>query len=222
MYNGYRKNLMSCYVIEFKSVPDCFMYTIVLEDARYIYFPFTKKVIDIWDLNFWINFSIYSFAFWLNASLFVFTKLLKPAINYLRTNGLTSVVYLHDSSCIGINYFSCKNSVGNTMKLLRSLGSLINIWQISLIPSTRYKFLRFILDSVQYRWVTYGWKTKVGKTSKVIYFEKILRDKRHYTFNKETNCSISSSRVAMCKIVRKRKSINVIIQFVDYNTIIWL
>ena len=81
---------------------------------------------------------------------YLFTKILKPVINYLRSRGFMSVIYLDDILCIGNSPESCKKNVNATIELLTCLGFLINTQKSCLIPSTRCKYLGFIIDSNHY------------------------------------------------------------------------
>lgn len=75
---------------------------------------------------------------------------MKPVINHLRQNGLTSVIYLNDILCIGEDYDSCENNIKETIELLNSLGFLINIKKCNLTPSKQCNFLGFTVDSEKY------------------------------------------------------------------------
>ena len=80
----------------------------------------------------------------------IFTKVLKPVINYLRAKGFFSVIYLDDILCIAKTAELCHKNVKETSVLLTDLGFLINTRKSNLTPSTRCKYLGFIIDSVQY------------------------------------------------------------------------
>ena len=74
---------------------------------------------------------------------------MKPVLNELCSKGFISMVYLDDFLCIGNSYSTCRDNVKATVKLLKSLGFVINAKKSSLIPQTRCKYLGFILDSTR-------------------------------------------------------------------------
>lgn len=79
---------------------------------------------------------------------YVFTKIMKPVIGHLRSLGFISAIYLDDFLLIGQTFWECKSNVSFTLKLLKNLGFLVNRKKkSSLLPSTRCKFLGFLLDS---------------------------------------------------------------------------
>lgn len=77
----------------------------------------------------------------------VFTKITKPIVNYLRSLGWLSVVYLDDWWLIHKTLEGCSENIKITIKLLESLGFVINKDKSELIPSTTCQFLGFILNS---------------------------------------------------------------------------
>lgn len=89
-------------------------------------------------------------TFGVNASSFVFIELLKPVFNLLRSNAFLSVVYLDDILSISKDFEGYDRNAKTTVQLLSSLGFLINWRKNVLVPSTRCKFLGFVLDSVNY------------------------------------------------------------------------
>lgn len=52
------------------------------------------------------------------SSLYSFTKIMKPVVNKLRSQGFLSVVYFDDFLCIGNNYEASRANMQNTIKLL--------------------------------------------------------------------------------------------------------
>ncbi|XP_066587653.1 uncharacterized protein [Prorops nasuta] len=81
---------------------------------------------------------------------YIFTKILKPIVNYLRSNGCFLVIYLDDILVIAKDYVSCKINANLIIKILTDLGFIINWQKSNLIPSKRRKFFGFIIDSVEY------------------------------------------------------------------------
>lgn len=129
---------------------DCFMCSIDLKDA---YFSLAIDKNDRKFLRFeWLG-EIYEFQvlpFGLNIAPLVFTKLMRPVMQYLRSQGFISVIYLDDLFLIGHSYLECKNNFLITKQLLESLGFTINREKSVCTPSQKIKFLGFIFDSVNF------------------------------------------------------------------------
>lgn len=129
----------------------CFMATLDLKDAYYLVSideEYTKY------LRFKFNGKTYEFTclpFGLSTAPYVFTKILKPVFTLLRSRGLISVRYLDDIWLMGESKSDCLNNLKETIKLLRSLGFIINREKSQLTPSMECKFLGFKLDSVKMR-----------------------------------------------------------------------
>lgn len=125
----------------------CYMSTIDLKDA-YFLLPIAK--IHRKFLRFQFAGKLYQFncmPFGLNCAPLVFTKLMKPVIRKLREQNLTSVIYLDDLLLIGKSFSDCKNNVQTTIKLLVSLGFIVNHEKSKLQPKLQQKFLGFIYNS---------------------------------------------------------------------------
>ena len=76
-----------------------------------------------------------------------FTKLLKPVFATLRAQGFLSAAYIDDSYLQGQTDLECQENIDNTVNLLSSLGFTIHREKSVLKPTTRLKYLGFILDS---------------------------------------------------------------------------
>lgn len=74
---------------------------------------------------------------------------MKPVVCELRKRDLQSIVYLDDWLHSGDNLEKCHRNVEATKSLLKSLGFLINKRKSMLKPSTRCKYLGFMLDSTR-------------------------------------------------------------------------
>ena len=57
---------------------------------------------------------------------FVFTKIMKPVVSHLRGKGLSSVIYLDYFLFFGTTFEDCLYNVQTSIKLLQSLGFVIN------------------------------------------------------------------------------------------------
>lgn len=126
---------------------ECYMGSVDLKDA---YFFVNIAKCHRKYLRFNYNGTLYEFnclPFGLNTAPYVFTKLLKPVMEFLRSQNLISVIYLDDIYLIGRDKSDCNFNIQKTCSLLKKLGFLINNEKSSLTPSNRCKFLGFIFDS---------------------------------------------------------------------------
>ena len=73
---------------------------------------------------------------------------MKPVIGWLRSRSHMSVIYLDDFLCLAATPEECGKNVDATTSLLESLGFVINWRKSNVIPSTRCRYLGFILDSI--------------------------------------------------------------------------
>lgn len=64
--------------------------------------------------------------FGLSTAPYIFTKIVRPAVSFLREEGFESVVYLDDFLLLGSSKASCQANVQAHINLLSSLGFLIN------------------------------------------------------------------------------------------------
>lgn len=125
----------------------CFMATVDLKDA---YFFVAVNEVSKRFLRFKFQGITYEFQclpFGLSSAPLVFTKLLKPIAAYLRSKGFIIAIYLDDVICIGNTYKDCLICVTETMKLLVSLGFVINFAKSKLIPDNVQTYLGFELNS---------------------------------------------------------------------------
>ena len=121
---------------------NCFMATLDLKDA---YFLLSVNKAHRKYLRFQFNNSLYEFTcmpFGLNCTPLIFTKLMKPILSFLRKSGLTSVLYLDDFLLLGKTFLECEQNWQETVKLLESLGFIINFPKST--PSPQH-FFRFYL-----------------------------------------------------------------------------
>lgn len=77
----------------------------------------------------------------------IFTKLLKPAMAYLRCQGHTILIYIDDSLLQGDSFHECRDAVRAACELLDTLGFTIHPTKSVLQPTQKIEFLGFILDS---------------------------------------------------------------------------
>lgn len=150
---------------------DCFLSSIDLKDA-YFLVPMAAKHRKY--LRFIFNDTLYEFTclpFGLSSAPHAFTKILKPVIKELRLKGITCVNYLDDFLIFGDTMADCKHKTEITVRILESLGFIINQEKSVLTPSQTCKFLGFIFhtDSLQI-------ELPVEKKNKIIdhikYFQK--------------------------------------------------
>lgn len=128
--------------------PNCLMATIDLQDAYYL-IPIKKSHRKY--LRFQFNNCLYEYnclPFGLSCAPQIFTKILKPVMSLLRTQGFISVIYLDDIFLIGRTVSECQINVTETIKMLDSLGFLINLKKSCLTPSNVCKYLGFQYSSI--------------------------------------------------------------------------
>ncbi|KAJ8914836.1 hypothetical protein NQ315_014849 [Exocentrus adspersus] len=126
---------------------NCFMASVDLKDAYFVV-PIAKNCRKY--LRFIFENKIYEFLcvpFGLCTAPYLFTKLLKPALKYLRSLGFVSVNYLDDFLLLGDSREACINNVRKTVSVLESLGFIINYDKSHLVPKQRCKFLGFVFNS---------------------------------------------------------------------------
>lgn len=129
----------------------CYLASIDLKDA---YFTVPVNCSHRKLLRFQYNNNLYEFTclpFGLSSAPYTFTKIIKPAVQYLRSKGILIVNYLDDFLIIGSTYKDCEKSVKRAYDLLCTLGFVVNLRKSFLIPNTRCKFLGFILDTEMLR-----------------------------------------------------------------------
>ena len=100
----------------------CWMATIDLQDAY-----FTIKIDKNYKkfLRFKFEDTLYEFnclPFGLCTAPFIFTKIMKPVVHYLRSQGYQSVNYLDDFSLLADSFNKLQDNLISTIDLLESLG----------------------------------------------------------------------------------------------------
>jgi len=126
---------------------NCFMCSIDLQDAYFlisIHSDFRKY------LRFEFDGTLYEYnclPFGLNIAPLVFTKLMKPVLNSLRSQGFRSVAYLDDILLLGPTSNDCLTNVRASLDLFLSLGFLPNYNKCKLVPSQTIEYLGFLFDS---------------------------------------------------------------------------
>nr|CAH7743069.1 unnamed protein product [Callosobruchus chinensis] len=124
-----------------------YMSTIDLKSA---YFLVRVKEQDQKYLRFLFEGYLYQFTclpFGISTNPYCFTKLLKPVLHKLRSQGVMCMGYLDDLLMIGDTLQECNHNVKITVSLLEQLGFMINYEKSSLVPKTTQTFLGFICDS---------------------------------------------------------------------------
>lgn len=106
------------------------------ESKKFLRFSFNN---DIWEFN--------CLPFGLCVAPYVFTKIMRPVIAHLRSEGVQCVAYLDDILILAPSRETCGRHVSLTLNMLLSLGFIVNFEKSNLIPSKRCKFLGFIVDS---------------------------------------------------------------------------
>lgn len=105
---------------------DYFLASLDLQDAYFLVSidPPCRKYLRFIFQNTLYEFTVLPFG--LCTSPYIFTKIMKPVMGYLRSNGLLSVDYLDDILLIGETYDECRKNVEVTRALLESLGFILN------------------------------------------------------------------------------------------------
>jgi ribonuclease HI len=130
---------------------NCYLASIDLKDAYYL-IPVAEKHRKYLRFR-WKN-QLYEYTcipFGLNVAPRLYTKLMKPVISYLRSQGFLSVYFLDDTLLIGDTYLDCELNVQETLLLFKKLGFRVNFEKSILVPQTRVKFLGFIFDTISMR-----------------------------------------------------------------------
>ena len=104
---------------------------------RYLRFIWQKKVYQFLCL-----------PFGLSSAPRVFTKILRPVIGFLRSNGIRCVIYLDDILIMNQEKDTLMEHTAITVSVLEALGYLINYTKSSLSPQQEITFLGFIIQSV--------------------------------------------------------------------------
>nr|CAI5843424.1 unnamed protein product [Callosobruchus analis] len=128
--------------------PHSYLMKMNLKDAYFLVpiDPFYRKY-----LSFVINNTLYHFnclPFGLNIAPLIFTKILKPAVRYLRERGVNLVSYLDDWLFIARSHDECLRFVAMAKDLLENLGFIINTKKCSIRPAKEIEFLGFWFDTI--------------------------------------------------------------------------
>ena len=127
--------------------PSCFMASIDLKDAYY-----AVKVHDSHQkyLKFQFKGRLYQFTCLPNGLCTgprKFTKITKPPLAFLRTQGHIISSYIDDMINVGDTFLECQQNVCDTLNLFLRLGFNINHQKSALEPKQIITFLGFIIDS---------------------------------------------------------------------------
>lgn len=113
-----------------------FLIPVCHSDRQYLRFEYAGK---LWQFS--------CLPFGLSSCPFVFTKVMKPIIQILRSEGITVIIYLDDILVMARSEFECKKNTQRAIDILKSLGFIINFNKSNLSPSRYCKFVGFIIDS---------------------------------------------------------------------------
>lgn len=89
--------------------------------------------------------------FGLSSAPCTFTKVMKPVVASLRRLGIRLIVYLDDMLILDHSKERLLVHLASAMKLLISLGFLVNLKKSVLSPTRKIEFLGFLIDSVSMR-----------------------------------------------------------------------
>lgn len=150
---------------------NAYMATIDLKEAYFLVpvHPTDRKYLRFWFKNL---FEFNCLPFGLCTAPLVFTKLLKPLLARLRSQGHTLVAYLDDIICIGPDSNSCKITVNTVLNYLNNLGFVVNFEKSNLNPKQTCKFLGVEINST-----TMSLQLPSEKIEKIIKLVKIISSK---------------------------------------------
>lgn len=113
------------------------------EDRKYLRFQFQSNP----NSNDSTTFEFTAMPYGLSVAPWVFTKIMREVISFLRRQNFKSVIYLDDILCIGDTFDECRNNVLETLRLLQSLGFVVNFEKSNLQPQKVCRFLGFMFDT---------------------------------------------------------------------------
>lgn len=128
--------------------PGIWMATLDLKDA-YLLVPISQE--DRRFLRFQWRGNTFEFTalpFGLSTAPYIFTKIIRPVLARLRSEGHLSIVYLDDFLLFGQSKNECLDNLNATLSLLTSLGFLCNYSKSQFKPSQVCKFLGFQFNSI--------------------------------------------------------------------------
>ena len=124
-----------------------YMSSVDLQDAYYSIpiHPSSRKFLRfIWNGELW---QFKALPNGLSSAPRLFTKVLKPALSYLRLQGHSVLAYLDDMLIVGKDSVAARSATQETITLLSNLGFLIHPDKSVLDPSFELDFLGFHLNS---------------------------------------------------------------------------
>ena len=127
--------------------PNWFMASLDMSDA-YFTLPLDDSAKQF--VNFLWNGKIYQYnalPFGVCSAPYIFTKVLKPIFSKFRLNGGIGFAYIDDCIVIAKTTQECNRQMAFLANELTEAGFCINYEKSDLIPSTRLKFLGYIIDS---------------------------------------------------------------------------
>ena len=110
-----------------------------VESRKFVRFKFKNQI-----------FEFVSLAFGLSPAPHTYTKLMKVPISYLRSLGFTNVYYLDDYLAIERTKEKCVENIMTAVKLLQSLGFIINYKKSHINPTQSTIFLGIEIDTKNY------------------------------------------------------------------------
>jgi hypothetical protein len=127
------------------------MTSIDLQDG-YFHVPIAKE--SRYLLQFKWQGSYYRFRsmpFGLSSAPLVFSKLLRPIVGLLRSEGIRMMAYLDDIIILASSLEESRKNTARVLALLVELGWLVNTDKSSLVPSQKMEYLGFLFDTKQMR-----------------------------------------------------------------------
>lgn len=78
-----------------------------------------------------------------------FTKLMKPVLCVLRTQGHIIIIFIDDLLLIATSYEKCCATVLETIQLLSDLGFVVHVEKSVFVPQQQATFLGFLINSMK-------------------------------------------------------------------------
>ena len=146
-YHHFKMETLSC-ILQLVQ-PFCYMATFDLTDA---YLTIAINKFHVKFLKFQWAGKTYMYIvlpFGISSAPRKFTKVLKPILAFLRSQGVIILMYIDDGWTMALTYAACYQQISHVMSTFSRFGFLINIKKSRPIPSQRVQSLGFLIDSVR-------------------------------------------------------------------------
>ena len=139
-----------------------FLIPIDVDSRKYLRFVFDGTLFEFTCL-----------PFGLCTSSYIYSKILRPVITMLRSNGIRVTNYLDDFVIFGKSQNDCQQNLHHVTEHLTRLGFLINLEKSQIIPDVACKYLGVIINSTEMKlYLTVEKKNKIK-----VLVERVLKKK---------------------------------------------